>query len=205
MVHSATKALNGHCDALLGVALTSDRLVHEKMKFMQNALGAVPSPFDCFLVLRGMKTLCVRMKRQSESAEFIVSKLRKENSRMIEAILYPDGHLNDVTRKIVIKQHHMTYHGSIFGLTFKTISKRQFFTFIANLQIFTLAESLGGVESLVQVPSLMTHAQMTTEQKIRANISPFLVRFSVGLENAQELFEDIKIALEFAKENKKKV
>lgn len=180
---------------MLGIALTNDWMLYEKLKFMQNALGAVPSAFDCYLVMRGLKTLCVRMKKQSESAQFIVDALRSFKCNSIKEILYPDDHKENI-RERVRREHHLNMHGSIFSIIFDFPSKEIFLCFISGLQIFTLAESLGGVESLVQVPLLMTHSQLTAEQKEITKISAFLVRFSVGLEYDIDLLEDIKNALD---------
>lgn len=188
VVHSTTKYISGHAD-LLGGALVMDRDdLREKLAFGQNALGAVPSPFDCWLTLRGIKTLAVRMERHCDNAEAIASFLR--NHRAIAKVHYP-GLPDDPAHPIAKKQ--MQRFGGM--LSFELRDSARVVERLKRLQVILLAESLGGVESLIEHPASMTHAGVPREQREKQGITDGLVRFSIGLEDAQDLIEDLERAL----------
>lgn len=188
VVHSTTKYLNGHAD-LLGGAIGTDRDdLHEKLKFAQNALGAVPSAFDCWLTLRGIKTLPVRMERHCDNAEAVARFL--QGHRAVSQVHYP-GLPEDKGHAIARKQ--MRRFGGM--LSFEVRDPSQLISRLRRLEVVILAESLGGVESLIEHPASMTHASVPKEQRERQGISDGLVRFSVGLEDVQDLEDDLGRAL----------
>jgi cystathionine beta-lyase/cystathionine gamma-synthase len=185
VVHSATKYLGGHSDAVLGVAATNDPTIAERLYFLQKSLGAVPGPFDCWLVLRGLKTLAVRMRQHCENAMAVALWLERKGN--VERVFYPGlpshpGH--------VIAARQMRDFGGM--VSFLAESEQHATELVARTKLFKLAESLGGVESLIEVPAKMTHASTAT--------APFaspsnLVRLSVGIENVQDLIGDLEHAL----------
>ena len=190
VVHSTTKYINGHSDSLGGALITNTRDIFDSLKFNQNATGAVLSPFDSYLTMRGIKTLAVRMKEHEKNATEIVSYLK--DSRKVRKLYYPgleehDNH--DVARK------QMTGYGGMLSFRLDTDDegvKR----FVRSLKYISLAESLGGVESLIEIPSLMTHSGIPREIRERHGITDDLIRLSVGIEDGDDLIEDVSIALE---------
>jgi cystathionine beta-lyase/cystathionine gamma-synthase len=188
VLHSSTKYLNGHCDVIGGCVITSNKLIAEKIKFIQNAIGAVPSPFDCFLILRSLKTLAHRMKAHNKNAIAICDVLSKE--KKIKKLFYPG--LKNHPQSDVIKKQMRGYGGmiSIDLGSFKSAEK-----FCNGLKIFEIAESLGGVESLVCHPATMTHGSVPKKMREKIGITDGLVRLSVGIEDKEDLIEDIKRAL----------
>ena len=185
VLHSTTKYLGGHSDLVGGFVATSDPTVAERLYFLQKSLGAIPGPFDCWLVLRGIKTLAVRMQRHSENAAAIAAFL--ERYSRVEEVLYP-GLPHHPGHQIAARQ--MREFGGM--ISFLAASEEEAVGLVARTRIWKLAESLGGVESLIEVPARMTHAS-TVESSFAA--PPNLVRLSVGLESADDLLEDLELAL----------
>ncbi len=189
VVHSTTKYLGGHSDVVGGAVVVKDRTVFEKLAFLQNAVGAVPGPMDCFLVLRGIKTLPVRMDRHAENAAYLVDFLA--NHPKVSRVMYPfhRSHPQSLTAK---KQ--MRNGGGMISFVLKDGQEAAVRTAGAT-RLFVLAESLGGVESLIEVPAAMTHLS-TANSPIA--VDPGLIRLSVGLENKEDLLRDLEQALEKA-------
>lgn len=186
VVHSTTKYLGGHSDLIGGATVTSDRKIQERLKFLQNAVGPVPGPMDCWLILRGVKTLAVRMERHDANAARIVSFLQEESR--VERVYYP-GLGNDEERNIIKRQ--MRGHGGMISFDLKggfDACKR----FLKRLRVFTVAESLGGVESLIEHPASMTHASVPRNVRLERGIGDGLVRVSVGIEDVDDLLADLK-------------
>jgi cystathionine gamma-lyase len=189
VVHSTTKYIGGHSDVVGGAVMLSDDALFEDIKFNQNAAGAVPSPFDCFLVLRGVKTLQLRMRRHSENAQAIAEFL--EGHPRIRRVLYPG--LESHPQHSLAKRQMRMYGGMVsFELRGQGVAAR---SFLERLQIFALAESLGGVESLIEHPASMTHASVPRAERERLGIGESLVRASVGIEDLEDLITDLKNAL----------
>ena len=186
VVHSTTKYLGGHSDLIGGALATSNREAYDRLKFLQNAVGAVPGPLDCWLVLRGIKTLAVRMDRHNENARR-VSEYLQEDPRVDE--LYYPGLPNHAQRDIIKRQ--MTGFGGMLSFELKG-SFNDCKRFLKKLQVFTLAESLGGVESLIEHPASMTHASIPREKRLEKGIKDNLIRISVGIEDADDLVDDLK-------------
>jgi len=186
VVHSTTKYLGGHSDLIGGATVASDRKIQERLKFLQNAVGAVPGPMDCWLVLRGIKTLAVRMERHDANAARIVSFLQKEPR--VERVYYP-GLGSDEERSIVKRQ--MRGQGGMISFELKggfgTCKK-----LLKRLRVFTVAESLGGVESLIEHPASMTHASVPRNVRLERGIGDGLIRVSVGIEDADDLLDDLR-------------
>ena len=192
VVHSVTKYINGHSDVLMGVAAFNSDVLYEKLKFLQNAIGAVPSPFDCWLAHRGIKTLHLRAREASKNALMVAQAL--EESPHVISVNYP-GISSHRQRKIAIKQHREGMGGGMLSFRLKG-GKEAAEKFCQATQIFTLAESLGGVESLVEVPGSMTHAGIPKEQREAAGVFDDLVRISCGVEDGADLVEDVRQAIE---------
>jgi cystathionine gamma-lyase len=188
VMHSSTKYLNGHCDVIGGCVITSDDEISEKIKFIQKSIGAVPAPLDCWLTLRSVKTLAYRMKAHNENAIAICGLL--ENDKRIKKIFYP-GLKSHPQYDIIRKQ--MRGFGGMISIDVGTYEAAQ--NFCNALNIFQIAESLGGVESLVCHPATMTHASVPKEFRDRLGLTDGLVRLSVGIEDIEDLLEDIKNAL----------
>ena len=189
VVHSTTKYLGGHSDLIGGATVTSDRKIQERLKFLQNAVGPVPGPMDCWLILRGVKTLAVRMERHDANAARIVSFLQEESR--VERVYYP-GLGNDEERNIIKRQ--MRGHGGMISFDLKggfDACKR----LLKRLRVFTVAESLGGVESLIEHPASMTHASVPRNVRLERGIGDGLVRVSVGIEDVDDLLADLDQAL----------
>jgi cystathionine gamma-synthase len=185
VVHSTTKYLGGHSDVVGGFAATNDHTVAERLYFLQKSLGAVPGPFDCWLVLRGIKTLALRMRRHCENAIAVAAML--ERSPRVERVLYP-GLPTHPGHAIAARQMH-DYGGMV---SFLAESPEEAVALVGRTRLFRLAESLGGVESLIEVPARMTHAA-TADAPFAA--PPSLVRLSVGIESPEDLIADLADAL----------
>lgn len=189
VMHSATKYLAGHSDVVLGALMLNDDKIAEKLYFIQNASGAVPGPQDCFLTLRGIKTLHVRMQRHCENAHKVANFLN--NHEMVEKVYWPGLHSHknhDVAKK------QMSGFGGMLSFRIKDFNKDQTIKFLEKLHLFTLAESLGGVESLCGHPATMTHASIPVEEREKSGVTDSLIRLSVGIEDVDDLIEDLKNA-----------
>jgi cystathionine gamma-lyase len=189
VVHSTTKYIGGHSDAVGGALVTSDDPLFSDLKFNQNAVGAVPSPFDCFLIMRGAKTLHLRMQRHSSSALQMAEML--ERHPKVSRVNYP-GLKSHPGHSLAEKQMRMFGGMLSFGLKGGLRDARKF---LGRLRVFAVAESLGGVESLAEHPALMTHASVPAEQREMLGIGGGLVRLSVGIEEPEDLVADVKQAL----------
>jgi cystathionine gamma-lyase len=190
VVHSSTKYLNGHSDVVGGVAVTSDEGLAGRLRFLQNAVGAVPSPHDCFLVLRGLKTLHLRMQAHQRGALSLARYL--EQHPRVERVIYPG--LESHPQHRLAAQQASGFGGMIsFVLAGGLPAAR---AALERFRVFALAESLGGVESLVEHPAIMTHASVEPEIRDRLGISDGLIRLSVGVEDQQDLQRDLQQALE---------
>jgi len=185
VLHSTTKYLGGHSDVVGGFIATSDDALSEQLAFLQKSLGAVPGPFDCWLVLRGVKTLAVRMERQCESAVAIAARLEREPC--VERVLYP-GLPSHPNHALAARQ--MRNFGAM--VSFTVASEEMAVGIVGRTRIWKLAESLGGVESLIELPARMTHAS-TADSSFA--VPPSLIRLSVGLEAVDDLIEDLESAL----------
>ncbi len=189
VVHSTTKYLNGHSDSVGGALMLSDESIYRQLKFNQNATGSILSPFDSFLVLRGIKTLAVRMKEHEKNALRVADYL--EGHRKVKKVSYPGlkSHLQyDLAKK------QMSGFGGMLSLEING-GLKEAEQFLGNLRIFSLAESLGGVESLIEHPARMTHASVPSEIREQIGITDSLIRISVGIENIDDLIEDLDQAL----------
>jgi cystathionine gamma-synthase len=190
VIHSTTKYLGGHSDVVGGFVATSDDGVAERIAFLQNATGAVPGPFDCFLVLRGIKTLAVRMDRHCDNATQVAEMLAAHP--LVERVYYPGlaGHGGHDTAK-----EQMRRFGGMVSFTVRG-GESQALAVAKSTSVFTLAESLGAVESLIEHPARMTHATLAGSSLA---IDPALLRLSVGIENIDDLVADLRAALEVAR------
>ncbi|MEM9190692.1 MAG: cystathionine gamma-synthase [Myxococcota bacterium] len=189
VIHSTTKYINGHSDVVGGVLVTSDEALHEQLRFLQNAVGAVPSPMDCFLVLRGVKTLPVRIERHVKSATALAGYLSEHPA--IEKVYYP-GLSSHPQHELV--QRQMKGAGGIISIVVRG-GLEGATQLLRGVEIFVCAESLGGVESLIEHPAIMTHGSVPKENRAKLGIVDGLVRLSVGLEDANDLREDLDRAL----------
>lgn len=189
VMHSLTKYMNGHADVVMGAIALNDEEIYKQMKYLQNSLGTVPSPFDSFLVNRGLKTLHVRMERHMENGLAVAKFL--ENHKTVEKVIFPG--LESHPQHELAKRQCSGYSGMVsFYLKGGLNEARKF---IKQLKVFTLAESLGSIESLVEIPSLMTHASVPLDQRKKLGISDNLIRLSVGLESIKDIIEDLDKAL----------
>ena len=193
VVHSTTKYINGHSDVVGGVIVTSDAELAARLKFLQNAIGAVPSPMDCYLVLRGVKTLAVRMQRHVETASDLAARL--ERAPGVRRVSYP-GLPSHPQRELARRQ--MRGPGGMITVELDG-TEAHARAFLKALEIFTLAESLGGVESLAEHPAIMTHASIPADVRRALGISDTLVRLSVGLEHVEDLWHDLEAGLQAAR------
>ncbi len=191
VVHSATKFLNGHSDALGGAAITADSDLADRIKFLQNGLGNVPSPFDCFLILRGIKTLAVRMERHCANALAVARFL--ESHPRVARVHYP-GLPSHPQHGLAKRQMRGGFGGIVSAELKGTLDDAR--RFLERCELFSLAESLGGVESLIEHPGLMTHSGLPPEMRARLGISDGLVRLSVGIESVDDLIAELEHALE---------
>jgi len=189
VLHSQTKYLNGHSDVIGGILVTSDDKIHDRLRYVQNAVGAVPSPFDCWLILRSTKTLAVRMERHNSNAIAFADHLKK--SGYCKKIYYP-GLPSHPQHELAKKQ--MTGFGGMISADFGNVETAK--TILKNVKIFTLGESLGGVESLISHPASMTHAAVPKEKREAMGLTDSLIRFSVGIEDIEDLIEDLEQAMQ---------
>lgn len=191
VIHSATKYLGGHSDIISGVLVVSasNKGLAERVRYLQNAVGAVPSPFDCFLALRGLKTLALRMERHSSNAQKIAEWLEKQPR--IKKVNYP-GLTSHPQHALASQQ--MRLYGGMISLELEA-NLKQTKKMLENCRIFQLAESLGGVESLIEHPAIMTHATIPKEIREASGITDSFIRLSVGIENSDDLIHDLEAAL----------
>ena len=190
-VHSATKYLNGHSDVVAGIVVVKDEgEILEKIKFLQNATGAILSPFDSFLLLRGLKTLPVRMKAHGENAKTIAEFL--DNHQKVEKVIYPG--LQSFPQHELARKQMKGYGGMVTFFLNGGIAESK--KFLENTKLFSLAVSLGGVESLIEHPAIMTQASVPAGQRKKLGIHDNLIRISVGIEDVEDLKEDLTSALE---------
>jgi cystathionine beta-lyase/cystathionine gamma-synthase len=192
VMHSSTKYLGGHSDVLGGCLVTSDDGLAEQLRFHQNAAGAVPSPFDCWLLLRGLKTLALRVQRQSDNARAIAEHLAAQPS--VRAVHYP-GLESHPQHELAARQMGGVYGGVV---SFELGDEAAAVRVLEALRLFTLAESLGAVESLAEHPGLMTHASVPIEERRRIGLGDGLLRLSVGIEDLEDLIADLDDALQRA-------
>ncbi|HTX23399.1 MAG TPA: PLP-dependent aspartate aminotransferase family protein [Steroidobacteraceae bacterium] len=190
VVHSATKYLNGHSDALGGAAITADRELAERLKFLQNGLGGVPSAFDCFLILRGIKTLALRMERHCANALALARFL--EAHPRIARVHYP-GLPSHPQHALARRQMRGGYGGIVSAELAGSLDDAR--GFLERCRLFALAESLGGVESLIEHPALMTHSGLPPAMRATLGIGDTLVRLSVGIESVDDLIQELAEAL----------
>jgi cystathionine gamma-lyase len=194
VVHSTTKYLNGHSDVIGGAAVLKDATWKDKLAFLQNAVGGVPSPFDCFLTLRGIKTLALRMERHCGNAMHIAAFLEKHPK--VQRVIYP-GLASHPQHLLAAEQMQRRYGGMVTAVLkggkegAMSASRR----FLERCKLFTLAESLGGVESLIEHPAIMTHASLPEDVRADLGIEEGLVRLSVGIENVEDLIAELDHAL----------
>ena len=190
VMHSSTKYLGGHSDVIQGALVMNDAELREKLYFIQKSCGAVPGPMDCFLVLRGIKTLHLRMQRHCENGEKIAQWLRNHSK---VAKVYWCGFEDHPGYAIAKKQ--MRGFGGMLSFTLKDESKEAATKLMSSTKIFSLAESLGGVESLINHPASMTHASIPREERIKNGLTDSLMRLSVGIEDADDLIADLEQAI----------
>jgi cystathionine gamma-lyase len=188
VVHSVTKYIAGHSDVIGGAIMLNDQKLYERLKYNQNALGSVPSPFDCYLVLRGLKTLSLRMDKHQSNAFAIAQYL--ENHPKVARVYYP-GLLSHPQYELNKKQ--AKGFGGMVSFEIKG-GEKEAVAFLESLELFTLAESLGGVESLIEHPALMTHASITLAERELAGIKDSLIRVSIGVEDKADLINDLEQA-----------
>jgi cystathionine beta-lyase/cystathionine gamma-synthase len=190
VMHSATKYLGGHSDLIHGCLMMNDAGLREKLYFIQKSCGAVPGPMDCFLVLRGIKTLHVRMKQHCENGIAIAHWLR--NNPKVAKVYWP-GFEDNIGYVIAKKQ--MRGFGGMISFELKNESEDETKRVLSSTKLFSLAESLGGVESLINHPASMTHASIPREERIKNGLKDNLIRLSVGIEDAEDLIEDLNQAI----------
>ena len=191
VMHSVTKYLSGHSDVVMGALCTNDEKLYERLSFIHNSCGATPGPMDSFLVLRGIKTLHVRMQRHCENGRKIAEFLKDHPA--VEKIYWP-GFTDHPNHNIARKQ--MKDFGGMISFSLKGNSKEEAFKFASSTKVFALAESLGGVESLISHPASMTHASVPAAEREKAGVLDSLLRLSVGIEDIEDLIDDLKQALE---------
>lgn len=190
VMHSATKYLGGHSDVIQGALMINDKDLREKLYFIQKSCGAVPGPMDCFLVLRGIKTLGIRMKAHCENGIIIANWLR--NHPKVGKVYWPG--FEDHPGYAVAKKQ-MRGFGGMISFELKDDSVEEAKRVLSSTHLFSLAESLGGVESLINHPASMTHASIPREERIKNGLSDSLIRLSVGIEDADDLVEDLAKAI----------
>ena len=190
VMHSATKFIAGHSDVVLGLLAVNDNELREKLAFIQNASGAIPGPMDSFLTLRGIKTLHVRMQRHSENGAVVANYLKQHSK--IEKVYWPgfESHPNHQ-----IAKNQMNDFGGMISFIPRGADHATAIQIVEKMEVFTLAESLGGVESLAGHPASMTHASIPKEEREKSGVVDGLIRLSVGIEDAKDLIEDLEEAI----------
>lgn len=190
VLHSITKYLNGHSDVVMGCIVTNDAALEERLRFLQNACGAVPGPMDCFLTLRGLKTLHLRMQQHCRNGEAVARFLAQHPA--VARVYWPgfESHPNHEVAK-----RQMRGFGGMISFTLRDDRMEAALRVLSGTRLFSLAESLGGVESLIGHPATMTHASIPREERLAAGLSDTLIRLSVGIEDAEDLIADLEQAL----------
>ncbi len=196
VVHSATKYLGGHSDLIAGLIVSKDKAIGEKLKFIQNATGAILAPFDSWLVIRGIETLTLRVKQHGINAQAVAEFL--EQHPAVDKVYYPGlpSHVNHDIAKRQAKGF-----GGVVSFTLKNDSEAAAISFVTNTKLFKLAESLGGVKSLLCHPANMTHKSIPAEKRRNAGVADSLIRLSVGLEEVEDLINDLEQSFEALKNN----
>jgi len=190
VMHSSTKYLGGHSDVIQGALIMNDKELREQLYFIQKSCGAVPGPMDCFLVLRGIKTLHVRMKQHCENGAAVAHWLKQHDR--VDRVYWPG--FEDSAGYVIAKQQ-MRGFGGMISFELKDNSVEAAMKVLSSTKIFSLAESLGGVESLINHPASMTHASIPREERIKNGLSDSLIRLSVGIEDAEDIIADLKQAI----------
>ena len=191
VMHSVTKYLGGHSDVVMGALVVKDDALHERLAFIQNSSGATPGPQDCFLVLRGLKTLHLRMQRHCENGKAIADFLASYPK--VDKLYWP-GLSTHKNHAVAARQ--MRGFGGMISFTLKGDNMADAAKVLASTRLFSLAESLGGVESLLGHPASMTHASIPREERLKSGLADTLIRLSVGLEDKEDLIDDLRQALE---------
>ncbi|RKZ37952.1 MAG: cystathionine beta-lyase, partial [Gammaproteobacteria bacterium] len=189
VLHSTTKYLNGHSDVVGGAVVVEGDELAERLAYLQNSIGGVPSPFDAFLTLRGLKTLALRMERHCENAQAVAEFLEAHPS--VEKVYYPG--LPSHPQHVIAKRQMRAFGGMVTAVLKGGLEETR--RFLERCEIFALAESLGGVESLIEHPAIMTHASLPAEVRAELGISDSLVRLSVGVEDLDDLLDELRYAL----------
>lgn len=200
VVHSATKYISGHSDLIAGLVVTATQQLGDKIKFIQNASGAILAPFDSWLVIRGIETLSLRIRQHSENAQKIAEYLLEE--KLVKNVYYPglpSHHNHEIAKK------QQKYFGGVIAFDLAIDDKELASTIVSGTKLFKLAESLGGVKSLCCLPCEMTHKSIPTEKRYSSGVTDSLIRLSVGLEDADDLIEDLKQAFATALQQKNAV
>jgi len=190
VMHSVTKYLGGHSDVIMGALCVNDPVIYEQLAFIHNSCGAVPGPQDSFLVLRGLKTLHIRMERHCYNGKIVAEFLR--NHPKVDKVYWP-GFTDSPNHDIAKKQ--MRDFGGMMSFTLKSDSMDEAFAMASRTKVFSLAESLGGVESLIGHPASMTHASIPKEERLKVGVTDSLLRLSVGIEDIEDLIEDLTQAI----------
>ena len=190
VMHSVTKYLGGHSDTVMGALICNDDALARELYRLQNSCGAIPGPQDCFLALRGLKTLHLRMKQHAINAGAVATML--SHHPKVDKVYYP-GLVHSPGHKVATTQ--MRTYGGIVSFTLKEDSRKAAHNVLANCEVFTLAESLGGVESLIGHPATMTHASIPKETREQSGITDSLIRLSVGVEDTEDILEDLRQAI----------
>jgi cystathionine beta-lyase/cystathionine gamma-synthase len=191
VMHSATKYLGGHSDVVMGCLMLNDDALDKKLRTLQNSCGAIAGPMDCFLVIRGIKTLHLRMERHCENGKAIVEYLSEHQK--VEKVFWP-GLESHPGYDVASKQ--MSGFGGMVAFTIKGDNLETAHKFVAATELFTLAESLGGVESLIGHPASMTHASIPKEIREKVGVTDGLIRLSLGVEDAADIIADLEIAFQ---------
>jgi cystathionine gamma-lyase len=185
-----TKYLNGHCDVVMGIAVLKDKTLRDRLAYYQNALGGIPSPFDCYMVLRGIRTLHLRMERHGQNAIRVARYL--ESSPHVTKVIYSG--LESHPQHELAKRQQRGFGGMI-SMVLKG-NQEDAVRFAQSMKLFTLAESLGGVESLIEIPSIMTHGSVSSEERTHLGITDSFIRLSIGLEYVEDLIADLEQAFQ---------
>jgi cystathionine gamma-lyase len=190
VVHSVTKYLNGHSDVVMGILVTNQQDLFTRLKFLQNAIGAVPAPFDCYMAMRGLKTLHIRMREHAKNAAVVAEFLEKHPA--VEKVIYPG--LKSHPQHELAKTQMSGFGGMI--TFFMKGGLKESRLFLEKLKLFALAESLGAVECLAEHPAIMTHASVPADQRAKLGISDTMCRLSVGIEDIEDILQDLRQALD---------